>query len=412
VADKEWLNNKKMTMLGRFQLQKLLSQMVSVGCKYAVIEVSSEGIKQFRHLAINFDYVVFTNLTPEHLESHGGFENYKKAKGELFAGLTLKNKKTLANRVILKISVINLDDANADCFLQFNADKKIGFSANNVGGLADFRAKKTNSFVCAKNIQVSKTGTSFEVNDGAVRLNVPFDATSADAEALADKQGDTNKTIHLKLIGAFNVENALPAIVIAENEGIEFEKIKKGLEEVSVVPGRMEFINEGQNFDVLVDYAPEPAAMGKLYETLGVLGETTPLDATRGDKPKRRVIHVLGSCGGGRDKARRPILGRMAGKKANIVIVTNEDLYDDDPNEIIDQVAEGAIQAGKKLNKDLFKILDRRVAIAKAIELATSGDLILITGKGAEQAMAVAGGKYVKWDDREVVREELLKLNE
>ena len=399
VAEKEWLNDKKMTMLGRFQLQRLLRQMVKVGCRYAVIEVSSEGIKQFRHSAINFDYVVFTNLTPEHLESHGGFENYKKAKGELFAGLTLKNKKTLLSQVIPKISVINLDDANADYFLQFNADKKIGFSSNNAGGLADFRAKKADAFVCAKNIQVSKSGTGFEL---------PFVAA----------QGD--RIIKLKLIGAFNVENALPAIIIAENEGIEFEKVKRGLEEVVVVPGRMEFINEGQNFDVLVDYAPEPASMGKLYETL----KQTPRDGSGQAREileiaslhavslamTGRIIHVLGSCGGGRDKARRPILGKMAGEKVDIVIVTNEDPYDDDPSEIIDQVAEGAIQSGKKLDKNLFKIIDRRVAIAKAIELAKAGDLVLITGKGAEQAMAVQNGKHIKWDDRAVVREELRKL--
>ncbi len=413
VADKEWLNDKKMTMLGRFQLQKLLKQMVTAGCKYAVIEVSSEGIKQFRHSAINFDYVVFTNLTPEHLESHGGFENYKKAKGELFAGLIMKNKKTFNGRIIQKISVINLDDANADYFLQFEADKKIGFSAVNQGGLADFRAKKTDLFIAAKNVQVAREGTEFEVEGrgslGAGKLGVPFDAAPASAEALAGRQGGTNKIVHLKLIGAFNVENALPAIAIAEQEGVEFEKIKQGLENVAVVPGRMEFIDEGQDFDILVDYAPEPASMGKLYETVSILSETSKTSET--SEKKGKVIHVLGSCGGGRDKARRPILGKMAGEKADVVIVTNEDPYDDDPMEIIDQVAEGAIQAGKKLNKDLFKILDRRVAIAKALSFATIGDLVLITGKGAEQAMAVAGGKHVKWDDREVVKE-LLKLKE
>ena len=232
-------------------------------------------------------------------------------------------------------------------------------------------------------------------------------------------QGD--RIIKLKLIGAFNVENALPAIIIAENEGLEFEKVKKGLEEVVVVPGRMEFINEGQNFDVLVDYAPEPGSMAKLYETLNQTLRDGSGQARETPIPEiaslhavslamtGRIIHVLGSCGGGRDKARRPILGKMAGEKADVVIVTNEDPYDDDPNEIIDQVAEGAIQSGKKLDKNLFKIIDRRVAIAKAIELAKAGDLVLITGKGAEQTMAVKNGKYVKWDDREVVREKLRK---
>ncbi len=355
IADREILNNKKMTMLGRFQLQKFLSEMVKAGCQYAVVEVSSEGIKQSRHLGINFDYAVFTNLTPEHIESHGSFENYKKAKGKLFEHLTHRKHKSTESK---KTTIINLDDEHAEYYLSFKADMKIGYTT-------------VNQMISADEITVSANGTLFKVKD---------------------------TQINLKLMGAFNVENALPAIAVGLQEGIDLQKIKQGLEGVAVVPGRMEVIDQGQDFTVLVDYAPEPASMGKLYETIHEITKNTE---------NTRIIHVLGSCGGGRDVARQPVLGKMAGKKADIVIVTNEDPYDDDPMSIIDNVAAGALEAGKELDKNLFKILDRKQAIAKALSLAKPGDLVLVTGKGAEQKMAVAEGKYIDWDDRKVIRQVL-----
>jgi len=390
VAEREWLNNKKMTMVGRFQLQNLLKQMVDAGCKYAVVETSSEGIKQFRHLGINYDYVVFTNLTPEHLESHGGFENYKKAKGELFKHLMAKSKKKIFGREIPKISVINIDDEHSNYYLDFPADKKIKFSTKQTGSEIYF----------ASDIQVSTRGTSFKFE---------------------------NEEINLQLIGAFNVENSLPAIAIAREEKIDLKNIKEALEKVQVVPGRMEVINEGQNFSVIVDYAPEPYSMKKLYETIKLLRETrvtrgtgetgelrdvsspVPPVAPASPVSPAKIIHVLGSCGGGRDRARRPILGKMAGENADLVIITNEDPYDDDPMEIINEVAAGSLEAGKVLEQNLFKILDRKEAIAKALSLAEESDLVLVTGKGAEQAMAVAGGKYIPWDDRKIIREILKK---
>lgn len=359
IADKEWLNDKKMTMLGRFQLQKLLKEMLNAGCKYAVVETSSQGVEQFRHLGINYDYAVFTNLTPEHIEAHGGFENYKNAKGKFFEFLTKKPRKIIDNKTINKVSVVNMDDKYFEYFSSFKADKKIFYSLNN--SAADWQAK---------DIKVSLDGTEFLVK---------------------------NENFNLGIIGEFNVYNALPAIAIAYNEGVSFEKIKDGLAKIKVIPGRMELINEGQNFTVLIDYAPEPKSLEKLYETIKII-------------EKNKIIHVLGSCGGGRDTARRPVLGKMAGETADFVIVTNEDPYDDDPNLIIDQVAAGALSVGKKLNENLFKILDRREAIKKALSLASEKDLVIITGKGCEQAIAVASGKLIPWDDRKVVREELEKL--
>jgi len=156
----------------------------------------------------------------------------------------------------------------------------------------------------------------------------------------------------------------------------------------------MERIDEGQPFTVIVDYAPEPESFRKLYEVVAMM-------------PKRRIIHVLGSCGGGRDTSRRPVLGRLAAERAQVVIVTNEDPYDDDPMSIIEDVAAGAREAGKRDEEDLFLDIDRGKAIDRAIALAEDGDLVLITGKGCEQAIAVANGRKIPWDDREAVRSAL-----
>jgi UDP-N-acetylmuramoyl-L-alanyl-D-glutamate--2,6-diaminopimelate ligase len=148
----------------------------------------------------------------------------------------------------------------------------------------------------------------------------------------------------------------------------------------------------------MVDYAPEPESLTQLY---GALKEVQ----------RNKLIHVLGSCGGGRDVARRPILGKMAGEIADLVIVTNEDPYDDDPQMIIDNVAQGALEVGKELHKNLFKYLDRRKAINRALVEAKEGDLVLITGKGSEQFICVANEKKIPWDDRTIVKEELKNLN-
>ncbi|MBT4277681.1 UDP-N-acetylmuramoyl-L-alanyl-D-glutamate--2,6-diaminopimelate ligase [Candidatus Falkowbacteria bacterium] len=366
IGDKEWLNDKKMTMLGRFALQKMLKQMVQAGCKYAVIETSSEGIKQFRHLGINYDVVVFTNLTPEHIESHGGFENYKKAKLELFKHLEKSKRKKIDNKKINKAIIANLDDEHAKDFLNFKVDKKIGITIkNNKSDLVDQALTVENTHSKLKGISFSTDNVNFKLN----------------------------------LIGEFNIYNALSAIAVGLSQDFELEEMQQTLSKIKGVPGRMELIKEAQNFTVIVDYAPEPESLKQAYNTVLKL-----------KKDNAKIIHVLGSCGGGRDIARRPILGELAGKNADYVIITNEDPYDDDPMEIINNVVEGAVKEGKVLDKNLFKILDRREAIKKALTLAKENNLVLITGKGSEQAMCIADGKKIKWDDRAIAKEELKKL--
>lgn len=313
INKKEEKNNLKMTMPGRFKLQKFLREAVRAGCKYGIIEITSEGIKQYRHVGINFYMAVLTNVTPEHIESHGTFEKYRAAKALLF-------KKA-------KIHVLNGEDPSIDYFLKIPAQNRIIYS------------KK-----------------------------------------------DFPPNIRLKLLGDFNLENAVAAYHAAKLLGIEFDAIKRALEKVEGMPGRMEFVQK-EPFAVVVDYAHTSDALEKVYRTL--------------KKSDSKLICVLGSAGGGRDKWKRPEMGKIAEKFCDEIILTNEDPYDEDPRKIIDEVASG---------RDFKKIIDRREAIREALKSANPGDTVVITGKGAEPWIMGPNGAKIPWDDREVVREELKSI--
>ena len=374
---RDWLNDKKMTMVGRFFTQKMLRRMVKNGCQIAIVETTSEGVAQNRHRFINYDLALFTGLYPEHLESHGGFENYKQAKLRLFKHLERCPRKNLPLAIanlknVKKTIIVNLDDEHVEEFLDFKVEKKIGFADKDKQGKVIENKLKTD-----QNLEV--VWYKFL---GANRQGVRF--LFADTE------------VQLKILGKFNALNATAAGCVGRALGLNNQEIKKGLERVKNLPGRLERIEEGQNFTVIVDYAFEPVAVSRLYETVEIL------------QPKK-IIHILGSAGGGRDRWRRPKLGQIAGQRADYVVITNEDPYDEDPAEIMAAVASGAKKAGKEKEKNLFLIADRRQAIEKAISLAKEGDLVLITGKGSEQAIALANGRLLPWDDREVTREVLKK---
>jgi UDP-N-acetylmuramoyl-L-alanyl-D-glutamate--2,6-diaminopimelate ligase len=377
-GEKEWLNEKKMTMIGRFFTQKIIKRMVKNGCHVAIVETTSEGIVQYRHRFINYDILVFTGLYPEHIESHGSFSNYKKSKQKLFKHLKKCQRKYLddESRVVQgvktglmktdlkqfkKTVVVNGNDEHAADFLKFWAEQKYVYFEDKNDKVIDL---KNLVIIKYSGMEISAAGTSFRVGDEKIKL---------------------------QLLGEFNVTNAMNAVGVALAMELEWDKIKKGLQSIPGVAGRLERIDEGQDYTIIVDYAFEPKAVIKLYETAKLI-------------PHEKIIHVLGSTGGGRDTARRPKLGELAGRNADIVIVTNEDPYDDDPGVIIDQVALGSEKVGKKEKVNLFKVLDRRDGIKKALSIAKSGDLVLITGKGSEQAICVAKGEKITWDDRGVVR--------
>jgi UDP-N-acetylmuramoyl-L-alanyl-D-glutamate--2,6-diaminopimelate ligase len=368
IGSREWINKTKQTMQGRFKLQKLLKEMVREGCQYAVIETSSEGLAQNRHLFIDYDMAVFTNLSPEHIESHGSFENYKKAKAKLFKQL----KTTVQSSKFKKIIIANLDDPYGEYFLRFEAEEKWGYGMNFQFPIPNFQSNlKSQNFktVRAKNIQILSAGTKFFINSQEFSLN---------------------------LLGKFNVYNALCAICVGLAQNIPIEKIKSALERFESIPGRMECIDVGQNFFVFVDYAHEPRGLESVYQTLKEI-----------KNPNGKIIAVLGACGGGRDRAKRPILGKLAGQYADYVIVTNEDPYDEDPVSIILQVARGVEDGGKIEGKNFWKIQDRRQAIKKAILMAQKNDIVILTGKGSEQCIMGKSGKKIPWDEREVARKVL-----
>lgn len=277
IQDREWRNKMKMTMPGRFTIQKFLRQAKKEKCTHVVLEVTSEGMLQHRHRFIQFQTAVFTNLSPEHIERHGSFENYKNTKGSLFS-------------LAKKVHVVNTDDEHAPFFLQFPAKKIYTYSiVSPVRDELGIRGEKV----------TEDRRLEFLVRDTQFRLG---------------------------LLGEFNVYNALAAIQVARFEGIPFSVCSQALAKMSGVPGRME---EVISFPVrvVVDYAFTPAALEKVYGTLKA--------------PEGKLICVLGAAGGGRDSWKRPVLGKIALENCDSIIVTDEDPYEEDPEKIIDEVAAG-----------------------------------------------------------------------
>jgi UDP-N-acetylmuramoyl-L-alanyl-D-glutamate--2,6-diaminopimelate ligase len=331
IHDKEWPNTLKQTMPGRFRLQKFLAEAKKAGCDFVVLEVTSEGIKQYRHLEIKFDTAVFVNIHREHLENHGSFENYLKAKQQLFK-ITKNNH------------VLNADDSRLVDFNKFTALKKITFGINQ----GDIRPS---------DVLVSESESEFAVN---------------------------GQKVHLNIGGAFNVLNALGAWAVATVYDIEPTIISEALSKFPTIPGRLEFVQK-KPFSVVVDYAHTPDSLETVYKTLKPLGG--------------RLICVLGAAGGGRDKWKRSEFGAIADRLVDEIILTDEDPYEEDPEKIITE-----IKTGIKRQEHLEIILDRKEAIGRAISLAQPGDTVIITGKGSEISMAVAGNKKIPWSDREIAQ--------
>jgi UDP-N-acetylmuramoyl-L-alanyl-D-glutamate--2,6-diaminopimelate ligase len=338
IANKEKRNFFKMTMPGRFFMQKFLYDAINAKCKYAVVEMTSEGVKQFRHKFIELDALIFTNIAPEHIEAHGSFENYLNAKLKLAYSLEKSRKKN-------KIMVANIDDKYGPKFLDIKIDKKTAFSLAN-----------------AK----------------------PYAATETETNLTID-----GKEIKSKLVGEFNIYNILAAAGFAKSQNISIDTIKNALEKFEGAPGRVERIEEGQDFTVIVDYAHTKESLEELYKAFG----------------KSEKICVLGNTGGGRDRWKRPEMGKIAEKYCKHIILTNEDPYDEDPMQIVKDMAEGITKRQPEI------IIDRKSAIQKALSLACRDDVVLITGKGTDPFIMEANGKRIPWSDADVAREELGNLN-
>jgi UDP-N-acetylmuramoyl-L-alanyl-D-glutamate--2,6-diaminopimelate ligase len=337
IAGEEEVNLFKMTMPGRAFLQKMIRRAVDKKCDVVVMEVTSEGIKQHRHRFINFQGACFTNISPEHIESHGGFENYRKEKEKLF-------KKTK------NLHIINIDDENANHFLKYQSKEKILCTTK--------KDKKENVFKAEK-IESTANGTTFFIND---------------------------EKFNLAVAGKFNVYNALSAIAIANSQGVSLNDAKEALQEKFTVSGRMEQVISSP-FKVIIDYAVTPDALEQLYKEV------------KENFSPNKIIAVFGACGGGRDKWKRPKLGEIAGRYCDYIILTNEDPYDEDPEEILND-----IEKGFPKNTAYEKIIDREEAVKKALKRAKEKDIIVITGKGCEPWMAISKGKKIPWSDKEVIK--------
>ena len=352
IGQYSWVNSSKMTSLGPFFLQKMLRRMVDEGCTHAVIEVSSHALVQNRVWGINFDTAVFTNIGEDHLDYHGGMDNYLRAKGLLFERLN----KSVRKPRIQKIAILNRDDPNFSFFDQFPVDRKFLFGM-------------TNGDCHSTDLQLLPKGSSFT-------LHVP-----------------NNKIdINLSLPGDFNVYNALAASAVALANNINVKVIKSALEKASAIPGRYEAIDCGQQFSVIVDYAHTTESLSNLLALYKGL-------------TKGKLFVVFGATGGGRDKGKRPKMGAVADKYADVIVLTDDDPYEEDEMSIINDVAAGI---NRTEGKGLWKIPTRAEAIKYALNMAKAGDTVIIAGKGAEEVQKIYG-KTIKWDDRVFVREVLRK---
>ncbi len=349
-GDTQTVNKHGLSMPSGPIIQKTLKEFVDNGCKFAIVEATSEGLAQNRHHGINFFAGLFTNLSPAHIDSHGSFEKYREAKGKLFAAIN--------NNGIIGA---NTDDPNYQYFLNFNVAKKFGTSTRE-----DKIAQTEVPILRAENISVNPEGLSFEVEKVKFNLN---------------------------LKGSFNISNALLAIGLAQYLNVSLENSAKALTSFGTVPGRMETISNDLGITVIVDYAPEPQPLEQSLRAALMV-------------PHNKLIHVFGSTGGHRDVAKRFEFGKISSQFADKIIITNDDVYDSDPQEIADNVKEGITQAGSKAKaSEVIIELDRKTAIQLAINSAEKNDLILITGKGSEQFLVLPNNQRISWDEREVVRE-------
>jgi len=337
-------------------LQRMLRAMVLAGNEAGVVETTSHGLALHRVAEIGYDVAILTNLTHEHLELHGTFEAYREAKLSLFRRLGHDAPAKHLARAWPNAAVVNSDDPAAPLFVA--AAQAVGARVVGYGetASADVRA------------------TGVEERAGSMRVAV----------ATPRWRG----AVELRLAGRFNVHNALAIVALGEALGLDRGQVQEGLAAVGRVPGRMERVDCGQPFGVIVDYAHSPASLQKVLDALA------PVASAGGG----HLIAVFGSAGE-RDVQKRPMMGLIAGERCRLVVVTDEDPRGEDGQSILDQIAAGAEVAGKRRGRDLLCIADRRAAIEAAFERAEPSDVVLLAGKGHEQTIIMGDGPR-PWDER------------
>jgi UDP-N-acetylmuramoyl-L-alanyl-D-glutamate--2,6-diaminopimelate ligase len=343
------------------ELQADLAAMVAAGDRWAVVESTSHGLAQERVGEVAYDVAVLTNVTHEHLEFHRTLKAYRAAKRSLFERLAVGPANP--DKGFGKWAVVNLDDPiGAD----FGAAAELA-GAQMIGYGADPSAQ-------VRLTAVDEHARGLRLAVGTLRGDFPLD---------------------LKLAGRFNAHNALAAVGVGEALGLDHAAMRRGLESVSGVPGRMERIESGQPFTVIVDYAHTPEALAKVLDNLA------PVAAAGGGG----LVVVFGSAGE-RDTAKRPMMGRIAGERCRLVVLTDEDPRGEDREKILREIAAGAEETGKHLGIDLLLIADRRAAIREAFGQARRGDVVVLSGKGHESTIEMADGS-IDWNEASVARDEL-----
>ena len=322
-----------MTTVDALTLNKRISEIQKQGAEFLVLEVTSHALAEFRTLGIPVEIAVFTNLTHEHLDYHKTIANYRAAKGKLF-------KKA-------KYSVLNADDPATKYYQKLTHN----YSTYGIKN-GDFQAKS---------IELATSGVKYSCGDINIETQIP---------------------------GEFNVYNSLAAVVVGKKLNLSNEEIESGIKSLESVEGRMNIIDEGQPFTVIVDYAHAPDAIEKVFDSV--------------KNHQGRIISVHGGAGR-RDPSTRPIRGEILGRHSDIVIITEDDSRDENPEKIAAGFIQGAEKVGKVLNKDLFKELDREKAIKLALDMAKKGDLVLILGKGHEKSILRADGPH-DFEDIKVVK--------
>src|SRR6266487_81453 len=325
-------------------LQELLAQIVNAGCRAAAMEVSSHALAQDRTRGLEWNVAVFTNLTQDHLDFHGTMENYFDAKVKLFTGLVNQKRKRKP------VAIVNIDDRYGQRLLD-KINKRVAVVTYGMGTRADFRAS---------NYRAEFGGTSYQL----------------------DAHGKSY-LVRLPLIGRFNVTNSVAALAAANALGINLRNAVFSLAKSPQVPGRLEMVPARRQFQVFVDYAHTPDALGNVLKTLREL------------EPER-LIAVFG-CGGDRDRQKRPLMAEMADRLADYSIITSDNPRKEDPGAIISEV-----EKGFRSNR-YEKIVDRTQAIDRAVALARPRDIVLIAGKGHENYQEF-GDYTIPFDDIQVAR--------
>ncbi len=334
------------------QIYKLLKKSLEAKSEKVVFETTSHGMFQKRVEFVDFEVAVFTNIARDHLDYHPTFEHYLWSKSLLFRG-----KK-------LKLSVLNFDDK-----LSFEYLKKCA-----KGKIVSYSIKNEKADIFGKILEISEKGTRFLV-----------------------KRENFKQEFFMPVVGEVYVSNALSSIAVALFYGMSLKEISESLRNFTGVSGRMEKIDEGQNFSVFVDFAHTPDSLQKLLEGIRKIRKSE----------KQKIFAVFGNAGE-RDPERRK-MGGVSAKLSDITILTAEDPRSEGVEKIMSEAEKYAVENGAILNKNLFKISDRRIAIKTAFEMAKDGDFVLLSGKGHEQSMNFGNGEEW-WDDRVVAREELRKL--